>query len=113
MFERIAIHLRCRRKNERSIFVLGQTQRVVCAERANFQCGDRQFEIIDWTGGGSEMKDVVDFLVRQKNKIRDIMFNELEILIPGQVPDVGSITRDQIVDGNDPMTFSEQSITQV
>jgi hypothetical protein len=41
------------------------------------------------------------------------MFNELEILIPGQVPDVRCVAGDQIVDGNDPMTFRQESIAQM
>jgi hypothetical protein len=41
------------------------------------------------------------------------MFNELEILIPGQVANVRCVAGDQIVDGNDPVTFRQQSIAQM
>jgi hypothetical protein len=41
------------------------------------------------------------------------MFDELKILVPGQVPDVRCVTGDQIVDSDDPMTFRQQSIAQV
>ena len=41
------------------------------------------------------------------------MFDELEILVPGQVPDVRCIAGDQIVDGNHSMTFRQQSIAQM
>jgi hypothetical protein len=37
----------------------------------------------------------------------------LEILVPGQVPDVRGVAGDQIVDGNDPVTFRQQSIAQM
>jgi hypothetical protein len=41
------------------------------------------------------------------------MFDELEIFIPGQVPDVGCVAGDQIIDGNNPVTFLQQSIAQM
>jgi hypothetical protein len=41
------------------------------------------------------------------------MFDELEILVPGQVSDVGCAAGDQIIDGNDPMTFRQQTIAQM
>ena len=64
------------------------------AERAYFQCRNREFKIIDRTGRGSEVKNVIDFLFRQKNEIRNIMFDELEILVPGQVADVRCVAGD-------------------
>jgi hypothetical protein len=41
------------------------------------------------------------------------MFDELEIIVPGQVPDVRCVAGDQIVDGNNPMTFRQQAIAQM
>jgi hypothetical protein len=41
------------------------------------------------------------------------MFDELEILISGQVPDVRCVAGDQIVDGNHPLAFRQQSIAQM
>jgi hypothetical protein len=41
------------------------------------------------------------------------MFDELEILVASQVPDVRCVTGDQIVDGDDPVTFLQQSIAQM
>ena len=41
------------------------------------------------------------------------MFNEFEILVPGQVADVRCVAGDQIVDGNNAMTFRQQSIAQM
>ena len=66
----------------------------MCAQRAYFQCGDRELKIIDRTGRGSEVKNLIDFLFRKKNEIRNVMFNELEILVPGQVPDVRCVAGD-------------------
>jgi hypothetical protein len=85
----------------------------MCAQRSDLQRRDRQFQIIDRAGGGSEVKNVIDFLFGHKNEIRNVMFDELEILVPSQVPDIRGISRDQIVDGNNPMTFRQQSIAQM
>jgi hypothetical protein len=41
------------------------------------------------------------------------VFGELEILVAGQVPDVRCVTGDQIIDGDDPVTFLQQSIAQM
>jgi hypothetical protein len=41
MLERIAVNFRGRRENEHGFFILGQPKRVVRAERADFERGDR------------------------------------------------------------------------
>ena len=40
------------------------------------------------------MKNVIDFLFREKNEIRNVMFDEVEILVPGEVSDVGCVAGD-------------------
>ena len=37
------------------------------AERADFQRGDRQFEVIDRAGGRGEMENVIEFFFREKD----------------------------------------------
>ena len=41
------------------------------------------------------------------------MSNEMVVGIAGQMPDVGLIASYQIIDGNDAVTFREQTIGQV
>src|SRR5260370_7254260 len=59
------------------------------------------------------MKDVIEFFVRQKNKIGNIVLDEMKILVAGEMPDVGRIARDQIVDRDHTVTFGEKSIDQM
>src|SRR5439155_9679529 len=84
MFQRIAVAFRGRSENEAGLFVLGQAKGVMRPERAHFQCWDRQLQIIDRTGRRREMENVIDLFFRQENEIRNIMLDELEILIPSQ-----------------------------
>ena len=53
------------------------------AERPHLQSWNRQFEIIDRTGWRREVKDVIDFLLRQKNEVGNVVLDEFVILIPG------------------------------
>src|SRR6266403_1009819 len=59
------------------------------------------------------MKNVIDFFFRQKNEIRDVMFDETEILVARQMANIRGVTGDQIVKGNNAMTFRQKSIHQM
>jgi hypothetical protein len=59
------------------------------------------------------VKHVVDLLFREEDKIRDVVFNELEILVPGEMADVRRVTGDQVVNGDDAMTFSQKPIYEM
>ena len=94
MLERIAVHLGGRCQNERSFFVLGQSEGVVRAERAHLESGDREFQIINRTGRRCEVKNVVDLFFGQKNEIRDVVFDELELLVAGEMSNVRGVAGD-------------------
>src|SRR5262249_37823434 len=98
---------------ERRSFVLGQTQRVVRTKRANFERRDREVEIIDWTGWRREVKDVTDLLFRQKNEIRDIMFDEPEIFVAREMSNVRRAASDYVDDDEAAMTFRQKPIPQM
>ena len=59
------------------------------------------------------MKNVIDFFFRQEDEIGNVVFDETIILVSGQMPNVRGVARDQIVNRDDPMTFRQQSISQV
>src|SRR5689334_2964558 len=59
------------------------------------------------------MKNVIDLLFRQENEIGDIMFDESEIFVAGEMSNICGVTGDQIVDGNDAVIFCQQSIDQM
>src|SRR5437016_7586277 len=59
------------------------------------------------------MKNVIDFFFRQKNEIRNVMFDETEILVAREMGNVRGVTGDQIVNGNNAMTFRQKSIHQM
>ncbi len=101
MHQRIAVAFRGRCEDERAFFVLGQAERVVRPQRADLQCGNRQFEIIDRAGRRREMENVIDFLLRQKNEIGNVMLDEPVILVTGEMPDVRGVPGHQIVDRDD------------
>ena len=53
------------------------------------------------------MKNVIDLFFGQKNEIGDVMLDESEILVAGEMSNVRGVTGDQIVDRNDAMTFCQ------
>ena len=73
---------------KRRLLGLGQTERVVRAERAHLQRRNRQLEVIDRAGRRREMKNVIEFFFRQENEIRDVVLDEAVILVARQVLDV-------------------------
>src|SRR5436189_6023435 len=83
------------------------------AKRADLQRRNRQLEIIDWAGGRGEMENVIEFVFRQKNVARDVVFDEPVILVPREVPDVFEISGDQIVDRDDAMALRQEPIGQM
>ena len=64
------------------------------AERAHFKRGDRELEIINRAGWRCEVKNVINFFFRQKNEIRDVVFDETEILVAREVASVRGVTGD-------------------
>ena len=113
MDERVAVAFRGRGQDERRLLGLGETERVMRAERADFERGDRQFQVIDRAGGRSEMKNVIEFFFRQENETRDVVFDEGEILVAGEVFDVLEIAGDKIIDRDDAMPFRQEPVGQM
>ena len=113
MDERIAVAFRSRGQEERRLLGFGEAERVVRAERADFQRRDRQLEIIDRAGRRGEMEDVIDFSSGRKMIVRDVVLDEGEILVAGEVLDVLEVAGDEIVDRDDAMTFREQPVGQM
>ena len=59
------------------------------------------------------MKHVIDLLFRKKDKVRDIVFDEPEFLVPREMADVRGVTSDEIVDRDDPVTFPQKPVYQM
>src|SRR5471030_1330235 len=83
------------------------------AKRADFERRNRQLQIIDRARGGSEMEIVIEFFFRQKNEARDVVLDEGEILVAGEVFDVLEIASNEIIDRDDAMPFGEQPVGQM
>ena len=113
MDERIAVAFRGRGQDERRLLGFGETERVMGAERADLQRRDRQLQIIDRARGRREMENVIEFFFRQENETRDVVLNEGEILVAGEVLDVLEIAGDKIIDRDDAMPFRQQPVGQM
>ena len=59
------------------------------------------------------MEDEIDLLLGQENEIGNVVPDKSIIFVAGQMPDVGNIPGDQIVDRNDTMPFGQQAIGQM
>ena len=49
----------------------------------------------------------------QIDKVCDVMFDKLKLGITGQVGDIIGIAGQQIIENDDPVTFGEQSVTEM
>ena len=59
------------------------------------------------------MKNVIDFFFRQEDEIGDVVLDELEVFVAGEMPNVRGVASDQVIDCDGAMTFGQQSISQV
>jgi hypothetical protein len=59
------------------------------------------------------MENVIDSFFWQENVARNVMLDEGEILVAGEVPDVLEIASDKIIDGNYPVPFRQQPVDQM
>ena len=111
MLERIAVDLGGRRDHERRALGLRQAERLVRAERADFQRLDRQLEVIDRAGRARPVQHVIDRAV-DVDVVGDVVADELEIAI-AQVRDVGEVAGQQVVDADHREAAIEQRFRQM
>ncbi len=112
MDQRIAVDLGGRGEQESRLLVLGQPERVVGPERADLQGLDRQLEVINRAGGRGEMEHVIH-RAGQENKVRDIMTDETEPFVAGQVRDVVRAAGHQVVQRYHLMSLSQQPVAEM
>ncbi len=112
MFERIAVAFGGGGEEEFGVFGLGEAEGVVGAERTDLEGLDGELEIIDGAGGRCEMEDVVD-AAGEVDELCDVVVDELEVLVAGEMGDVVGIARDEVVDGDDAMAFGEEAVDEM
>ena len=82
-------------------------------KRAHFQSGDRQLQVINRAGRRGEMEDEIDLLLGQENEVRNVVPNETIIFVARQMSNVRRIPGHQVIDGNDAVSFRQQTIGQM
>jgi hypothetical protein len=93
-------------------FAFGKAEGFVGAEGADFQGLNRHSQVVDGAGGRGEVPDVIDGVV-QKNEFSNVLLNETEIGMAGQMIEVGDGAGDEIVHADDAMAFGEEVIGEV
>ena len=78
---------------------------------ADAQGGDSVPGVVDGAGGTGEVEDEVDLAV--VGGLANIFFDKLEARIVAQMRDVGEVAGDQIVGGENAITFGEQAVTEM
>ena len=112
MDERIAVNFRSGRDKEARFFVHREAERLVRAERADFQGLNRQLQIINRAGGRREMPDEIHRPF-EKNKLGNVLLDELEIRIAAEVRDVVHAAGDKIVNADDLVAARNEEVGQV
>ena len=67
---------------------------------ADLEGGDGMLEVIDRAGGGGEVEDVMN-LVRDEDEVRDVVLDELVVIVAGQVLDIRGRAGDEVVNADD------------
>src|SRR5262245_64165538 len=99
---RIAVDLRGARKQEPCVLGFGQAKRVVSAERADLQSGDRMCQIIGGARWTREMQHVVNRPV-DLYWLRYVVVDEVEVRIVKKRLQVLAAARQKIIDAEDLM----------
>ncbi len=82
------------------------------AQRANLEGLDREFVVIHRAGGGGEVPNILHRLVEEQ-ELGDILLDELELPVAGEVGDVFDRAGNEIVDADDAVAAGEQQIDQM
>ena len=112
MNERIAVALGGGGEDECRAFILGQTERIVRSERADFQGRNRDAQVVDRTGWTRKMPNIID-LTWDVDEVGDIVADEFVVLVPGEMLDVRDIASDEAIDRDDAMALGKQTVGEV
>ena len=97
--------------HETCALCLGQAERLVRAERADFQRGNRQLEVVDRARRARPVQHDVDRPV-DVDVVGDVVLDEHEVAAR-EVRDVGEIAGQQVVDADDRAVAVEQLFGQM
>ena len=95
----------------RALF-LGEAERLVRAERTDLERLNRQFQIINRAGGRREVPDVIHRLV-EKEEFGDVLLDEFEVRVAGQMGNIVHRAGDKIVNADDLVAARQEQIGQV
>jgi hypothetical protein len=112
MDERVAIALGSRGEEEGGLLGLGEAERIMGAVGADLESGDGVLEVIDRAGWRGEMEDVMD-VIREEDEVRDIVLDELVVIIAGEVLDIGGGAGQEIIDADDAEALLEEAVGKV
>ena len=112
VFERVAVHLAGARQQILGAVRLGETERVVGAQRADLERRDRVFEVIDRAGRAGEVQHDVEFVLHPERG-RDVVPDELELRVGAEVVEVRQVAGDHVIDGDDVVPFGQEPLAEV
>ena len=108
----VAVNFRGAGQEEPGVLGSGQAERVVGAERADLQRGDRVGEVVGGAGRAGEVENVVDCAV-DGDRLGDIVLDELEAGIRGEVVDVLERAGQEVIHANDFVPFGQEPFAKV
>src|SRR5947209_11399828 len=97
---------------ESGLLRLGETQRVVRAERADLEGLNREVEVIDWASRAGEVQHVVDQPL-DLERLRDVVSDEAKLRVVAEAVEVAELAGDEVIDANDLVPFGEEALAQV
>ena len=89
-----------------------QAERLVRAERADLQRLDRLAQVVDRAGQRGEVEDRVDLAV-DVDVLGDVVLDELEALVAGEVADVARVAGEQVVERDDRVPVGQQAVGEM
>ena len=111
MNQRVAVDLGSRSQKQPGAFGARQSQRVVSAQRADFEGLNRQFEVIHRRGGRGEVEDEIHRAVDED------AFGDVLLAIGKRrgidVGDVVGVAGDEVVDRDNFVAFGQTTVAQM
>ena len=112
VYMRITVYFGSRGYQNSCILLFSKPQKVVGAVCADFERLNGHLQIINRAGGRSKIQDVIEF-ARHVNELRHIVVIILKVFFGEEVFDVGDVTSEQIIHGDNLVAFRQKAIAEV
>ena len=107
---RVAVDLGCRSLQNPDVAAAREIEKVKRAKHTCFQGADRIGLIVGRRGRAREIVDLIDLEI---DRIDDVVLQDLEVWMAGQMRDIPGVARREVVEADHRLTFGKQPFAKM